>query len=64
MVPPDDHAVAIMIPPAMPAAVMSVELHARGAIVLIAIVIIRAAADAETETLSARDCRRRNRDTR
>jgi hypothetical protein len=53
-----------MIPPAMPAAVMSVEFHARGAIVLIAIVIIRAAADAETETLSARDCRRRNRDTR
>jgi hypothetical protein len=63
----DYRSVAIMVvPAAMPTAIMFVEPNARAAIVVItvAIVIVSVAADAEAETLRARDGRRRNCDGR
>src|ERR1700730_8858276 len=67
MVTPDhDRAVAIaIVPAAMPAAVMSVELDARPAIIVaVAIIVVRVAADAEAEPLGARHGRRRDHEGR
>jgi hypothetical protein len=65
MVTPDNYAVAIMVPAAMPPAVMTIKFDPRAAIVItVAVVIVAVRADAETETLSARHCRRGNRDGR
>jgi hypothetical protein len=62
---PDDYTVAIMVvPSAMPTAVMRVELCTWPAVVMVAIVVIWITADAEAETLGARDRRRGNRDGR
>jgi hypothetical protein len=62
----DYRSVAIMIvPAAMQPAIMLVELSTRAAILItVAIITIPVAADAEVKTLSARHCRRCNRDGR
>jgi hypothetical protein len=62
MVTPNNDTVAIMIPAAMPSAIMTVEFDAGAAIVIP--VIVPVGADAETETLGARHCWRDNRDGR
>jgi hypothetical protein len=62
----DYRSVAVMVvPTAMQSAVMSVELGTRAAIVVtIAIIRVSVAADADTETLGARNRRNRNCDGR
>jgi hypothetical protein len=48
----------------MQPAIMFVELRARAAIVITVPIITSVASDTEAKTLSARDCRRGNRDGR
>jgi hypothetical protein len=61
----DYRSVAVMpVPAAMQPAVMVVKLGARAAIVVTVAIIIPVAADAEAKALSARGCRRCNRDDR
>jgi len=65
MVTPDNYTIAIMVPAAMPPAVMTIKFDPRAAIVItVAIVIVAVGTDAEAETLSARHCWRGNRDGR
>jgi hypothetical protein len=63
MVTPDDYVAVViaMIPSAMPATVMSIE-PSTGTVIIAVAIVVSVAADPNTKSLSACDCRGRNGD--